>query len=145
MLGVGFRGAELSPNWRSIGVGQVRPTSRRDDLPEDWGAKEARRDPYGAPGEQRFQIALVIRPIKAMVDGAPKYRPLRLLTTGVEGTGISCAIHVLAGLAWQLLGPEMASRFYAPAGSRPLRWRVRRPADFYNIIRERRRSTRSSI
>ena len=85
-------------------------------MPESDVAQASSFDPYDANDEQRFQIALVLKTIRDWVGGRAEYRPLRLLTAGVAGTGKSFVIHVLTDLVRELLRSAGAAMVYAPTG-----------------------------
>ena len=115
-LGAGYPGAVESATWLPRRVAQFRPTGICDDLPDGGVAQAARYDPYDANAEQRFQIALALKTIRDWVSGSPDFKPMRLLTAGVSGTGGSFVIHVLTDLVRKLLGPPGAAMVYAPTG-----------------------------
>ena len=72
-------------------------------------------DPMSANEEQRWAIALILRTIKAWVEGEG-YRRLRLLVAGVAGTGKSFVIHVVTELLRRLLRGRNVARVFCPTG-----------------------------
>ena len=68
-------------------------------------AQAARRAPYGASDEHRFQIELALKERRDWVFGGPWYKPLVLRAVGVDSTRKSVVIHALTDLARKLLGP----------------------------------------
>ena len=115
-LGGGYPGDAESSTLPPKRVAQFRPTGICDDLPDGGVSQATRYEPYDANGEQRFQIALALKTIRDWVGGCSEYRPLRLLTAGVAGTGKSFVIHFLTDLVRKLLGFPRDAMVYAPTG-----------------------------
>ena len=115
-IGEGYPGISESATWPPKRVAQFRSTGSCDDLLDSGVAQATRYDPYDANDQQRFQIALVLKTIRDWVDGRSAYKPLRLLTAGVAGTGKSFVIHVLTDLMRELQGSPGEAMVYAPTG-----------------------------
>ena len=113
----GYPGADVSATWAPKNVAQSPPNGRCGDLPEDRAAQATRYYPHNANDEHRFQIAPFHQtPRDWVVEGA-EYRPLRPLTAGGSGTGMSSVTHALTDLARTLIGFPGAANVCAPTGT----------------------------
>ena len=116
LIEAGFPKVAEASAWLAKRVGQVKSTGQCDDLVEATSSGRAMVNPHDANSEQRFAIALVLQTLRNWVEGAADYRPLRLLTAGVAGTGKSFVIHALCAMVRNLLGADGAARVFAPTG-----------------------------
>ena len=111
-----FPGADLAGTLLGASVSEIRKNGRGGslDLPR-WVGGTA-YDPHDANEAQRVQISISIGATRDWVEGESHYKQLRLIASGVAGTGKSFVIHALTGLIRTLLGYRKAAQAYAPAG-----------------------------
>ena len=108
MRSSGFGGVEAAEGWLD---GAIREYRESGGQPHSGPAY----DPLSANEQQRWAVALILKTVKAWVEGQG-YRPLRLLVAGVAGTGKSFVIHVVTRLLRQLFRGRPLAQVYCPTG-----------------------------
>ena len=114
--GAGFPGVDVAGPCLGDRVAALREDGRGGPLDLRRRVDGAAYDPYDANVAHRIQISLGLGEIRDWLEGKAKYKQLRLITSGVAGSGQSFVIHVLTGPIRTLLGIRSDAQVYAPTG-----------------------------